>query len=180
MNIDLTRNYFELFGFSESFEIDQNKLVNKYRLFQSALHPDRFINASDQERRISVQSTVFINEAYSTLKSDLKRAHYLLKLSNIEFNTDTETSSDAVFLTQQMELHERVEEVDHASDPMMALDALALELSQQQAQFISQFSKQYADKDLSAAKHTVLKLQFYKRLTSQVRKKLEQYEEELL
>ncbi len=180
MTIDLTRNYFELFGISEGFEIDQEKLADKYHSFQNVLHPDRFANASDQERRISVQSTAFVNEAYTTLKSDLKRAHYLLKLRDIEFNADTETSNDAEFLMQQMELHERVEELDNATDAMAALDALSQELKQQQAQLISKFSTQYTEGNLTEAKNTALKLQFYERLTNQIRKKQEKFEEELL
>lgn len=180
MNIDLTRNYFELFGFAEDFSIDQEQLAEKYRSFQSELHPDRFANASDQERRISVQTTAYVNEAYTTLKSDLKRSHYLLKLSDVEFNADTETSSDGEFLVQTMELHEQVEEASGAESPLEALDNLSKQLKQQQQQLISQFSTQFKDGELGAAKETALKLQFYERLTKQVRKKQEQCEEELL
>lgn len=177
MDISLTRNYFELFGLSEGFEIDQRALAEKYRSLQSALHPDRFVNKTDQERRVSAQSAALVNEAYATLKSDLKRAHYLLKLKDIEFNPDTETSSDTEFLVRQMELHERIEEIDDTDDSITALDDLAQELKQQQAQLIAQFSGQYAEDDLTNAKDTALKLQFYERLNNQVRKKQEQYEE---
>ncbi len=180
MNIDLTRNYFELFSFAESFVIDQDQLAEKYRALQSELHPDRFANASDQERRISVQTTAYVNEAYTTLKSDLKRSHYLLKLSDIEFNADTETSSDAEFLMQTMELHEQVENASGAENPLDALDALSKQLKQQQQQLVSQLSAQFENNELDAAKETALKLQFYERLTNQVRKKQEQHEENLL
>ena len=180
MNIDLTRNYFELFEFAENFAIDKKQLAEKFHELQSALHPDRFANASDQERRISVQNTGFVNEAYATLKSDLKRAHYLLKLSDIEFNADTETSSDAEFLMQTMELHEQVEEASNEMDPLSALEKLLKQLKQQQQQLISQFSAQYENNELNDAKETALKLQFYERLTNQVRKKQEQHEEHLL
>ncbi len=183
MSIDLTRNYFELFGFAESFEIDQDLLAEKYRQIQSEFHPDRFVNATDQERRISVQTTAYVNEAYATLKSDLKRSHYLLKLSDIAFNADTETSSDGEFLMQTMELHEQVEETGNAGSPEEALDhlnKLTTQIKQVQQQLISQFSTQYNNKNLVNAKETALKLQFYERLTNQVRKKQEQYEEELL
>jgi len=129
MNIDLTRNYFELFDFAESFEIDQEQLAEKYRALQGELHPDRFANATDQERRLSVQTTAFINEAYTTLKSDLKRSHYLLKLSDITFNAETETSSDGEFLIQTMELHEQVEEVGGSDNPLGKLETLSKNLS---------------------------------------------------
>jgi len=180
MDIDLTRNYFELFGIPKSFEVDQHELADKNIVYQAALHPDRYANASDQERRISVQTTAYVNEAYATLKSDLKRARYLLKLKDIDFNSDSETSNDTEFLMQQMEMHERIEEVDQANDPLSTLDVLAKELKQQQTDLISQFSTQYSDNNLSDAKHTALKLQFYERLTNQVRKKQEHFEEELL
>jgi len=180
MNIDLTRNYFELFGFAKSFEINQDQLAEKYRFFQTELHPDRFANASDQERRISVQTTAFVNEAYSTLKNDLQRSHYLLKLSDLEFNADTETSSDGEFLMQTMELHEQVEDASNAQDPLQALEELSKQLKHNQKQLISQFATQFAADELELAKETALKLQFYERLTNQVRKKQEQYEEDLL
>ena len=180
MYIDLTRNYFELFGFAEDFSIDQEQLAEKYRSFQSELHPDRFANASDQERRMSVQATAYVNEAYATLKSDLKRSHYLLKLSDVEFNADTETSSDGEFLMQTMELHEQVEEASAAQSPLEALDELSEQLKRQRQQLISQFSTQYEASEFNAAKETALKLQFYERLTNQVRKKQEQHEEEFL
>ena len=180
MNIDLTRNYFELFEFAENFPIDQEQLSEKYRSLQSELHPDRFANASDQERRMSVQTTAYVNEAYTTLKSDLKRSQYLLKLSDIEFNADTETSSDAEFLMQTMELHERVEEASSSQNPLDALDDLSKKLKMQQQKLITEFTTQYEENELSAAKETALKLQFYERLTNQVRKKQEQCEEELL
>ncbi len=180
MNIDLTRNFFELFDLAESFAIDQEQLSEKYRAFQSELHPDRFANAGDQERRISVQTTAYVNQAYNTLKNDLKRAHYLLQLSDIEFNADTETSSDAEFLMQTMELHEQVEEVGGSENPLDALDNLSKQLKKQQQDLTATFAEQYLANDLNAAKDTALKLQFYERLTNQVCKKQEQFEEDLM
>ena len=129
---------------------------------------------------MSVQTTAFVNEAYTTLKSDLKRSHYLLKLSDVEFNADTETSSDGEFLMQTMELHEQVEDASGGENPLDALDALSKQLKQNQQQLVSQFSNQFENKELDAAKETALKLQFYERLTNQVRKKQEQHEENLL
>ena len=114
------------------------------------------------------------------MKSDLKRSHYLLKLSDIEFNADTDTSSDAEFLMQTMDLHEQVEEAGSSQNPLDALDDLSKKLKMQQQQLITEFTTKYEESELSAAKEAALKLQFYERLTNQVRKKQEQCEEELL
>lgn len=180
MDIDLTRNYFELFGFPERFDMDQEELTSRYRAFQSALHPDRFTGKSSQEQRISMQQTAFVNEAYSVLKSDLRRAHYLLKLQDMHFDADTETSRDTEFLMQQMELHERVAALDEAADPVVALEALADEFKLHQQELISLFSAEFALGHLDAAKDLALKLQFYERLTNQLREKQEKLEEQYL
>ena len=63
---------------------------------------------------------------------------------------------------------------------MQVLEALSKQLKSDQQTLAMQFSEQYQEKDLVSAKDTALKLQFYQRLTNQVRKKQEQFEEELL
>ena len=70
----LTQNHFELFGFPLVFDIDQTQLAERYRELQRSLHPDRFANASEQERRVSVQKAAQVNEAFQTLKAPLARA----------------------------------------------------------------------------------------------------------
>ena len=180
MDIDLTRNYFELFGIPESFVLDQKELVSRYRAFQRTLHPDRYSGESSQEQRIALQQTAFVNEAYGVLKSDLKRALYLLKLQDLEFDPDTETSRDTGFLMQQMELHEQVAAVDEAEYPAETLDELAGEFRRQQQDLIARFSGEYEQGHLDAAKDLALKLQFYERLTSQLKDKREKLEDQLL
>ncbi|HKJ76321.1 MAG TPA: Fe-S protein assembly co-chaperone HscB, partial [Gammaproteobacteria bacterium] len=76
MQADFSQNYFELFGLPEGFEVDSETLSLRYRDLQRALHPDRFAGASDRERRLSVQQTARVNEAYRTLKDPLARARY--------------------------------------------------------------------------------------------------------
>ena len=83
-------------------------------------------------------------------------------------------------MIQQMELHERVAELDQATDPAAALEELGGEFRQQQMELISRFSVEYEKGDLAAAKDSALKLQFYERLTNQLREKQEKLEEQLL
>ena len=53
-NISLTQNYFELFSLGISFDVDLSKLSENFRQLQQAVHPDRFANSSDKEKRLSV------------------------------------------------------------------------------------------------------------------------------
>jgi len=99
---ELTSNYYELFQLPIGFEVDLKALSERYRTLQSSVHPDKYANASDLERRLSVQQSARINEAFQTLKNPLRRARYLLELNGIDMNADTDTSMDPIFLMQQM------------------------------------------------------------------------------
>ena len=71
---DFSKNYFELFGLPVGYIVDAKALAERYRELQRIVHPDRFANASDQERRLSVQGAALINEAYETLKDPIARS----------------------------------------------------------------------------------------------------------
>ena len=48
----LTQNYFELFDLPTSYDVDISELSTRYRMLQAAVHPDKFANASDLEKRL--------------------------------------------------------------------------------------------------------------------------------
>ena len=64
MTVDPVPSHFELFDLPQSFVVDQGQLESRYRELQRSLHPDRFVNAGDLERRLSVQQATQVNEAY--------------------------------------------------------------------------------------------------------------------
>ena len=68
MTVDLTKNYYEVFGLPVQYEVDLDALASSFRELQSQVHPDKFVNGTDEERRIAMQSTGFLNEANDTLK----------------------------------------------------------------------------------------------------------------
>ena len=63
MATDLSTTHFELFGLPQSFDVDQEILDRNYRELQRNVHPDRFVNASDQELWILVdpKSLVYLD-----------------------------------------------------------------------------------------------------------------------
>jgi molecular chaperone HscB len=115
--LDFSKNYFELFGLPVGYIVDTEQLSAHYRELQRAVHPDRFANATEQERRLSMQGAVRINEAYETLKDPVLRASYLLSLNGIEMEHGRETTRDAAFLMEQMELREELEAARDKPDP---------------------------------------------------------------
>jgi len=111
MAIDFNQDYFQLFKINCSVEIDTEKLEKKYLDFQKTFHPDKFVNSTDFEKRLSLQITSYINEAYETLKDEYLKSLYLLKIKGYEINDQNSTISDPDFLMRQMELREELEDL---------------------------------------------------------------------
>jgi len=60
-------------------------LSEKYHARQVEVHPDKFSGATEKNKLRAVQLTSYLNEAYSTLKSPIKRAAYLLTINGLQF-----------------------------------------------------------------------------------------------
>lgn len=164
------KNHFELFGLPVTFEVDQELLALRYRELQRAVHPDRFANASEQERRLSVQQAAQINEAFQVLKSSLSRARYLLELNGLPLD-DSDTRMDPLFLMEQIELRETLGEVRSKADPFDALNRVRDDIEGRERELIQSLQQAFADgsrETLEGARETVRKMQFMQRLLSEV------------
>ena len=104
--IDFSQDYFALFGLPARYRFDPAELDAAYRKLQTEVHPDRFAAAGDDERRLALQSSSRVNEAYRALKSPLERAHYLLLLRGVDALAETDTALPTQFLEQQLECRE--------------------------------------------------------------------------
>ena len=180
MEFNFSRNYFELFEFEVQFHIDPDELADRYQKLQSTFHPDRFIDANDQDKRLVMQATTFINEAYKTLREQASRARYLLELQDVPFSIEQDTTKDMEFLMAQMSLREQIDEVDSQDDPLECLDGLARKSKKEKAQLIEQYQIDFNAQQWDAAKEIVLKLQFFTRLQQQINQKQEALEDQLL
>ena len=170
MDADFTQNHFELFGLPVGFDVDRDTLSLRYRDLQRAAHPDRFANASDHERRLSVQRAAQINEAFQTLKQPLARARYLLELNGRPLD-ESDTAMDSSFLMEQMELRERIEGIRSAGDPFQALSDVRGELEERERFLVTELGTFFAeggDHALDQARQAVRKLQFFQKLLDEV------------
>jgi molecular chaperone HscB len=172
--INFQQNHFELFGLQPQFRLDLAQLEQAYREIQSRVHPDKFIHASDAERRASMQSATQANEAYRTLKSPLARARYLLALLHVDVQGDSNTAMSPEFLLQQMQWRESVEEAAGRPDE---LAALALRLGGEMQEQYSRLERHLdRDGDYAHAADSVRKLMFFERLREEISDALERSE----
>jgi molecular chaperone HscB len=167
MDSILKKNYFELFGLENNFELDTAQLQARYRELQRVLHPDRYASSSDREKRIAIQQAALVNEAYRTLKIPVERAKYMLKLENIELN-EQGTTNDEAFLMEQMEMREAVEEARTSSEPQASIMHLMQDIEQKLRHCSSELANHLANRNFDEAKHAVYKMQFIDKLHSEV------------
>lgn len=166
--IDLTQNYFDLFSLPHRYTLDVDALEARYRELQRAVHPDKFVNASDREKRISMQQTTFINEAYQSLKDPVERGQYMLLLEGCPIETENRTTKDMEFLVEQMELRETLEEVRSQADPLQALDELSARVDSNISLLEADLNQMLNQGAQEPAVETVLKMQFYAKLKAEV------------
>ena len=179
--MDLQQNYFELFGLPVTFNVDLALLAERYRAVQGSVHPDRFADAGDRERRLSLQYATLANEAYATLKSPLKRAIYLMQLRGRDLAAEGTGGEqmDPAFLMQQIELREALEEIDTSSVPARDLAQLRTQVRSVLAELESEFVTALETRDklsMDAAERAVRKMQFMHKLLQQT----DRVEEKLL
>jgi molecular chaperone HscB len=161
------KNYFDLFGLPADFDLDLNDLASRYRRLAREAHPDRFASGSDAERRLAMQTTTLLNEAFRVLKEPIARARYLLELKRVNLPRDTVAAVAPEFLMQQMELRERLDDVrgDRAGLERLAIDVGALLQAKQRA-----LGAQLAPHSWQpqAAMLTVQEMQFLDKLRQQI------------
>jgi molecular chaperone HscB len=114
--MDFNADHFSLFELPRTFRIDSAALDKRYLEIQAQVHPDKFANAGDAERRLSLQWTTRVNEAYQTLKKPLSRAQYLLQLGGHDVGLESNTAMPVEFLVEQMEWREAVAEARAAGE----------------------------------------------------------------
>ncbi len=188
--INDSNNYFSLLGLPVSFEIDKKRLSQNYHELQKNIHPDKFANASDRDRLLSVQKAAQINDALQTLKNPLQRSIYLLTLFGIEL-VENDTTVDPAFLMEQMELREALSQVNDKADPLAALDNILddvkVRIKSAVNNLVTLFGRILAEdtpeeeqqKLLDDVKSQVLKMQFLNRLQEEAMNKEEDLADQL-
>ena len=165
MTPNIAQDHFSLFGLPSAYVLDAVSLERAYREIQARIHPDRFVNSGEAEKRASMQWATRVNEAYRTLKDPVLRAKYLLEQAGLDVGFETNTAMAPAFLMRQMELRESLEEAKDTS----ALDALSAQLSKDRQRLETLLAAKIdGEKDYPAAIGTLRELQFLARFGEEI------------
>ncbi len=166
--IDFSQDYFALFGLPARYRFDPAELDAAYRKLQTEVHPDRFAAAGDDERRLALQSSSRVNEAYRALRSPLERAHYLLLLRGVDALAETDTALPPEFLEQQLEWREAMAEAVAKRDAG-ALSALKEKVEKAAAELERALAEQLDLPEIPAeAQVSLRKLKFLSKVAADI------------
>ncbi len=140
---ELSKDYFALFGISKSFIIDRDTLTERYLFLQRQTHPDMHASGDPMEKRIALQYSGFINQAYLTLKHASKRAFYLLELAGFSQADVNAFPVDEEFLFEQMMLRDQIGDIDTCDDPLSGIEKISSSLRQLQVDTERKFCELY-------------------------------------
>ena len=168
-SFDFQQNFFELFGLDQSCVLDASSLRESFMNLQRDHHPDKHSGKSDADRLLAVRVASFINEAHQTLSDPLKRAEYCLQLKGVSTDTETDAKMDPMFLMEQMEWRETLEDVDVTSEAAYdKLDNLKREITGSIEAVARAVEEKLDNNDIDSARDSVRQWQFLSKLVGEI------------
>jgi molecular chaperone HscB len=173
--VDLETDFFTLFDLPRHFAVDKQQLKNTYRNLQKQYHPDRFTSSSEQEQRMALQYTAYLNEGLEVLQAPVKRAIYLLGLAGVDFKSDN-LATDPQFLMQQIEWREELADLVNTAEPAANLEKFIAEAEIEHIAYEDRIEQAMAAKNYTSVIPLISKMQFISKLLAEA----EQVEDQLL
>src|SRR5205814_4379735 len=109
-----SQDYFAVFGLPRKRWIEMRRLEQKFLQLSWKLHPDNFVNASEQERELSLKRSSELTDAYRTLRDPIARVEYLLAIEGERKEGETKQQAPPELLEEVFELNESLDELREA------------------------------------------------------------------
>src|SRR5580692_8577952 len=134
-------DYFAIFGLPRKLGIEMNGLEQKFLQLSWKLHPDNFVNASPEEREISLKRSSELNDAYRTLRDPVARVEYLLAIEGARKEGEHKQQAPPELLEEVFELNESLDELREAKAASGDTTALKQKLQSAQRNFQSKLEE---------------------------------------
>src|SRR5260370_27973011 len=103
-----------MFEIPRKLWIKMGELEKKFLLLSWKLHADNYVNASPEEREISLKRSSELNDAYRTLREPVARVEYLLAIEGTRVEGKNKQQAPAELLEEVFELNESLDELREA------------------------------------------------------------------
>ena len=107
-------DYFAMFEVPRKLWIEMGELEKKFLQLSWKLHPDNYVNASPEEREISLKRSSELNDAYRTLREPVARVEYLLAIEDTRVEGKNKQQAPPELLEEVFELNESLDELREA------------------------------------------------------------------
>jgi len=107
-------DYFAIFEMPRKLWVEMGSLEQKFLQLSWKLHPDNYVNASPEEREISLKRSSELNDAYRTLRDPVARVEYLLGIEGSRKEGQNKQQAPPELLEEVFELNESLEELREA------------------------------------------------------------------
>jgi molecular chaperone HscB len=142
-------DYFALFEMPRKLWIEMSALEQKFLQLSWKLHPDNFVNATEQERELSLKHSSELNDAYRTLRDPVGRVEYLLAIEGARKEGEHKQQAPPELLEEVFELNESLDELREAKASGSDLAALKSRIESAEKKFQQKLSK--VDAELQSA-----------------------------
>jgi molecular chaperone HscB len=143
-------DYFSVFGLPRKLWVEMNGLEQKFLQLSWKLHPDNFVNASEEERELSLKRSSELNDAYRTLKDPVARVEYLLAIEGERKEGEKKQQAPPELLEEVFELNESLDELREAKAAGQELDGMKARLEAAEANFGQKLADVDAEMQLTA------------------------------
>jgi molecular chaperone HscB len=81
------RDHFQALGVPRGFSLDRAAAEARWKALSRDVHPDRHARSEPAARQAAMAWTIRLNDAWHTLRDDMRRAEYLLTLAGLQVST---------------------------------------------------------------------------------------------
>jgi len=128
-------DYFAMFEIPRKLWIEMSGLEKKFLQLSWKLHPDNYVNATPEEREISLKRSSELNDAYRTLREPMARVEYLLAIEGARVEVKSKQQAPPELLEEVFELNESLDELREARAASGDTSALRVKLESAEKNF---------------------------------------------
>jgi molecular chaperone HscB len=168
----MVANHFETLGLSPAYRVAEAALEQRYRELTRRLHPLRHAAGGAASRRLALEKTIAVNDAWRVLRDPGRRAAYLLGLRGIDLGESGAKNAGKYlppgFLFEVMEQREAFDDARSRKDAD-AVQKMAERARRARQETLGSLGEAFDRNDDEEAARQLSVLRYYDRFLGEVR-----------